>query len=377
MRILFTVTGNGSRSNFVNGQTMRYGGAGLSGTDTTSIIVAEYLAKYGHEVVIIVEKSDDHLLTQREEKGYKFTPGQMINGVTYAYFDLEGIDNTTFDIWINSLWFGDYDSLKVTITKAVCYWCHLAWVYYLGDLKDYAAKHNIKAGYINISEWAAGHHADNVEFLKRELPEVHTTTIPNPMTTDVMYEVLSKNHTRKNKKVIFPAQWSRGASVALKAVKELGWEEDFTHFDYVNLSNGIDKSTLFTELAKSDYFLFPQYTEGNESVYKDVHSCAMGEAIGMGVIVISYPLGSHEEYYGDHYFKLYFPPDIDMDKMMTERLTHEPKMDYWANIVEAVKFLEANPKLKEDMRAKGMKYIFDTFHIDKIGPKWLEFINRF
>ena len=181
----------------------------------------------------------------------------------------------------------------------------------------------------------------------------------------------------KNKKVIFPAQWSRGASVALKAVKELGWEEDFTHFDYVNLSNGIDKSTLFTELAKSDYFLFPQYTEGNESVYKDVHSCAMGEAIGMGVIVISYPLGSHEEYYGDHYFKLYFPPDIDMDKMMTERLTHEPKMDYWANIVEAVKFLEANPKLKEDMRAKGMKYIFDTFHIEKIGPKWLEFINRF
>jgi hypothetical protein len=52
-------------------------------------------------------------------------------------------------------------------------------------------------------------------------------------------------------------------------------------------------------------------------------------------------------------------------------------MDYWANIVEAVKFLEANPKLKEDMRAKGMKYIFDTFHIEKIGPRWLEFINRF
>ena len=29
------------------------------------------------------------------------------------------------------------------------------------------------------------------------------------------------------------------------------------------------------------------------------------------------------------------------------------------------------------MRAKGMKYIFDTLHIDKSGPKWLEFINRF
>ncbi len=39
MRILFTVTGNGSRSNFVTGLTMRYDKAGLSGTDTTTILV--------------------------------------------------------------------------------------------------------------------------------------------------------------------------------------------------------------------------------------------------------------------------------------------------------------------------------------------------
>lgn len=378
MRILFTVTGNGSRSNFVTGLTMRYDKAGLSGTDTTTILVAEYLVKMGHEVVIAVEKSSDNLITQREEKGYKFTPGEEeYNGVLYTYLpNLDGLSNRTFDIWINSLWFGDYDKLNATITKAVCYWCHLAWVYYLGELKDYALKNNLKVGYINISKWAEGHHLDNIEFLKRNFSDLETTVIPNAMTTDVMKEVLDKKLERKHKKVIFPAQWSRGGDVALRAVKELGWESDFKSFDYVNLSNGIDKETLFTELATSDYFIFPQYTP-NGHVYKDVHSCAMGEAIGMGVVVVSYPLGSHEEYYGGHYFKLDFPPDTDMEKMMSERVSHAPYMDYTENIVEKIKWIENNIDIKEDIRKKGIPYIFDNFDMNKIGPKWIEFLNRF
>jgi len=375
MRVLFLVTGNGSRSNFVTGELMRYGQSGLSGTDTSTILVAEYLASHGYEIVLAVEKSEDRLIEERKERGFEFTPGDTIRGVTYTYLDLENIENKTFDILVNCLWFGDYDKLPVKITKAVCYWCHLAWMYYLHELKEYALKNNLKVGYINISEWAKGHHADNIKFLKDSLLNVEVTTIPNAMTTDVMQEVLAQNLERKHKKVIFPAQWSRGGDVALRAVKELGWEAEFKTFDYVNLSNGVDKKTLFTELATSDYFLFPQYTP-NQHVYKDVHSCAMGEAIGMGVIVVSYPLGSHEEYYGGHYIKLDFPPDIDMEKMMTERVTEEPKMDYTENIVKIVKFLEDNHHVKDHLREKGIPYILENFNIDKIGPKWEEFFNK-
>jgi hypothetical protein len=190
-----------------------------------------------------------------------------------------------------------------------------------------------------------------------------------------MQEVLDQKLERKPKKVIFPAQWSRGGDVALRAVRELGWEADFKSFDYVDLYNGIDKKTLFEELATSDYFIFPQYT--NENVFKDVHSCAVGEAIGMGVVVVSYPLGSHEEYYKDHYIKLDFPPDIDMEKMMSERVTHEPKMDYIPNIIGTINYLEANPQIKEEIRNKSTPYIFDRFNINKIGPQWVEFLNQF
>jgi hypothetical protein len=376
MRILFLVTGNGSRSNFVTGEYMRYGEAGLSGTDTSAILVAEYLAANGYDIVLAVEKSPSELIKQREERGFKFIPGEKVNGVTYTYLDLEGIENKTFDILVNCLWFGEYDTLPATITKAVFYWCHLAWVYYLHELKEYAQKNNLRVGYINISKWAEGHHQENINFLNNHFSDLETTIIPNAMTTDVMQEVLDKKLERKNKKVIFPAQWSRGGDVALKAVKELGWEVDFLSFDYVNLAKGIDKQTLFTELATSDYFLFPQYTP-NEHVYKDVHSCAVGEAIGMGVIVVSYPLGSHEEYYGGHYIKLDFPPDIDMEKMMSERVTHEPKMDYSDNIVRVVKFLEDNAHIKDYMREKSTPYIFDNFHINKIGPLWIDYINKF
>jgi len=77
------------------------------------------------------------------------------------------------------------------------------------------------------------------------------------------------------------------------------------------------------------------------------------------------------------YKKLEFPPGIDMEKMMTERATEEPKMDYIDSILKTVDYLEKNPSIKEDYRKRSSEYIRDRFHIDKIGPMWIEFLNRF
>ena len=61
MRILFTVLGNSRRSNYLDGDTLRYGKAGGSGTDTSTILIAEYLASQGHEVVIASDKFEPAL----------------------------------------------------------------------------------------------------------------------------------------------------------------------------------------------------------------------------------------------------------------------------------------------------------------------------
>jgi hypothetical protein len=48
MRIAFVLIGNSRRSNYLDGNTLRYGKGGGSGTDTSTIVVAEQLALHGH-----------------------------------------------------------------------------------------------------------------------------------------------------------------------------------------------------------------------------------------------------------------------------------------------------------------------------------------
>jgi glycosyltransferase involved in cell wall biosynthesis len=66
-----------------------------------------------------------------------------------------------------------------------------------------------------------------------------------------------------------------------------------------------------------------------------------------------------------------------MEKMMNERVTMAPYMDYTDNIVEKIKWIEENPEIKEEIRNNGTPYILENFNINKIGPMWIEFLNRF
>ena len=76
MRIAFVVIGNSRRSNYLNGFNLRYGNGGGSGTDTSTVLVAEYLAKQGHEVVYAADKIDEALNLQYKEKGIEYSPGE-------------------------------------------------------------------------------------------------------------------------------------------------------------------------------------------------------------------------------------------------------------------------------------------------------------
>ena len=78
MRIVFTVIGNSRRSNYLNGETLRYEGGGGSGTDTSSIVVAEYLASQGHEVVLVTEALEPKLEEIYKSLGRNYTPGMKV-----------------------------------------------------------------------------------------------------------------------------------------------------------------------------------------------------------------------------------------------------------------------------------------------------------
>jgi len=390
MRIVFTVVGNSRRSNYLNGYNIRYGNGGASGTDTSSVLVAEYLSSMGHEVVFAHDELEPQLKKTYEEKGIVFNPGNKVRGVYYTNFNFDGIENKTFDILINSLWFDKYNSLPIKVTKTVIYWNHMQWVYGIDQLIEYAEKNDLSIGFVNISKWEKKMNQNTVDRAINRYSKVKTTLIPNPIMHDIINEVLETKPVKKPHKFIFHAAWARGGDVAVETVRQLNYpDSEFHAFDYLMathahqdrffyLHNGVDKKTLFTNLAESEYFIYPLYTP-YQDVHKDTFSCVVAEAIALGAIPITYPLGALPENFEGHCVWIDFPENSDPIKMQSEPLSKDLDGIFKNNvykILEKVRYLEDNPKIKEELRSKGTRYIIDNFNYNKIGVMWVDFINE-
>lgn len=359
MRIVFLLIGNVSRSGDINGYNIRYGGTGCSGTESSVIYVAEYLSKMGHDVTIALEKCE--------------TPNTS-NGVFYTNFNFDQETNDEYDIIVSSLWFSEYENLPIKVTKSLIYWYHLAWGYGYNEMVEYVKKHNLNMGVVSISKWAKNENDGYLPILLNKGFDVYDTIIPNPVDSTLFEETLNNPPLKKKHKVIFHAQWSRGGEVAKTAAHEMGWDDlEFKSFDYVNSQNGIDKKTLFNEIASSEYFIFPILTHG-KLMYQDTFSLSVAEAIGLGVTVLTYPLGAVPENFGDYCHYIDYPDNVDIDNLSKLRVFEEPRFSDTSKIVNLINQLELNPQLKNN---NGIEYIKNTFDINKIGPMWIDFLNKF
>jgi hypothetical protein len=387
MRILFTVLGNSRRSNYLDGDTLRYGNGGGSGTDTSSILVAEYLASQGHDVVIASDKLEPALEAEYAEKGILFNQGKKIRGVIYTDFDFTNVPFTEYDILINSLWFQDYNKLP-KITKAIIYWCHMQWIYGIGELVEYTKLNNLKLGFIHISEWEKSMNKGLIDHITIENPEIKTTLIPNPIMDDIINEVSNLNLPRKPHKFIFHASWARGGNIAFDSINQLDFpDKEFHAFDYLmtihdykepffHRHDGVDKLTLFKHLAESEYFVYPLYTP-YEDVHKDTFSCVVAEAVALGCTVITYPLGALPENFNDYCVWLSAPEGVDLEKMQGDALSKDldGKFKCTDNIINIINYLEENPHIKENIRQQGKNYILSKFNTSTVGNMWINFIN--
>ena len=391
MRIAFIVIGNSRRSNYLNGYNLRYGSGGGSGTDTSSVLVAEYLAKQGHEVVFVADKLEPRLEEEYKAKGRVYTPGEEFYGVKYTNIEFEGIDNKEFDILISMLWFHDYDKLPITVTKSLIYWSHMQWVYGIDQIVSFAKNNNLSLGFVHISEWEkkmTGGLTQSIVDREKDM-NVQLSLIPNPVMDEMINEVIYSKPTRKPHKFVFHAAWARGGNVAIEAVRKLNYpDSEFHAFDYLmathnhpdtffNLHNGVDKKTLFTNIAESEYFIYPLYTP-YQDVHKDTFSCVVAEAIALGAIVVTYPLGALPENFEGFCQWLDFPEGVDVEKMQNESLTKDldGKFTITDNIVAKIKYLEENPQIKEDLRRRGKESIISRFNVNTVGQMWVDLINK-
>ena len=391
MRIAFIVIGNSRRSNYLNGYNLRYGSGGGSGTDTSSVLVAEYLAKQGHEVVFVADKLEPRLEEEYKAKGRVYIPGEEFYGVKYTNDNFDGIENREFDILISMLWFHDYDKLPITVTKSLIYWSHMQWVYGIDQITNFVKNNNLSLGFVHISEWEkkmTGGLTKSIVDREKDT-NVQVSLIPNPVMDEMINEVIYSKPTRKPHKFVFHAAWARGGNVAIEAVRKLNYpDSEFHAFDYLmathhhpdsffNLHNGVDKKTLFTNIAESEYFIYPLYTP-YQDVHKDTFSCVVAEAIALGAIVVTYPLGALPENFEGFCQWLDFPEGVDVEKMQNESLTKDldGKFTITDNIVAKIKYLEENPQIKEDLRRRGKESIISRFNVNTVGQMWVDLINK-
>lgn len=389
MKILFTLLGNSRRSNYLTGDTIRKGGGGGSGTDTSTILVAEHLASKGHEVVIVSEHPEPQLREKHEKENNPFQWGQKSRGVIYSDFNFTNVDIKEFDVLINSLWFQDYEKLPVKITKALIYWCHMQWLYGMGEIVSFAKKNNLKLGFVHISNWEKRHNQGTVEAICNQIEGSISTIIPNPIFDEMINEVNAESITRKPHKFIFHASWPRGGNVAIDAVRQLPFpDKEFHAFDYLmvihghpdsffHCHNGVDKYTLFKHLKESEYFIYPLYTP-YQDVHKDTFSCVVAEALALGTTVVTYPLGALPENFDGYCQWLDFPPNTDQEQMQSESLSKdlEGKFKITSNIIDKIMFLEHNPELRNQNKEKAKNYILDSFNLNRVGNMWEEFLTK-
>jgi len=388
MRIAFVVIGNSRRSNFLNGHTLRHDGAGGSGTDTSAILVAEFLAKNGHEVVIATDTIDAPLNDSYKTMGRSYTPGESFYGVQYTNLNFDGIENKTFDVLVGMLWFEDYESLPIKVTKSLIYWSHMQWVYGTYKFVDYAEKYNLSIGLVHISNWEEKMNEGTFPYIQAKIPRSIKKQIPNPIFDEIINEVKAENHAKKKGKFIFHASWPRGGNVSVDAVRSINIpDKEFHAFDYLMVihdhrdaffhrHDGVDKKTLFKHLAESEYFIYPLYTP-YQDVHKDTFSCVVAEAIALGVIVITYPLGALPDVFKNYCAWLNEPPGVSFENMQNESLSKDldGRFLITSNIVDKFNEIESNPVLKQELQTAGSDYVLENYNIQKVGEMWLNLIN--
>lgn len=361
MRIAFLVIGNGSRNGTITGKNIRHNGASCSGTESSVIYVAEYLSKIGHEVTIALEVCE--------------TP-ERSDGVLYTNFSFDGDELKEYDVLVSCLWFDKYDTLPIKVTKSIVYWYHLAWGYAMHEIVNFAQKNNLNIGTVSVSQWAKKENDVYSITFKNSGKHYVEEIIPNSLDVGLIKSVWNKGIVRKKHKIIHFGQWSRGGKVAQNAAFELGWDDlDFESFDYLDSKRGLDKTTLYSKLAESEYYIFPLLTHG-KLVYQDTFSVSVAEALALGVTVVTYPLGAIPEYFGDYCHFIDYPDDTDMEKLSKMRVFEEPKFGSTNKIVSLINRLELTPNLKEEKKQLGIEYIKNKFDITIIGPMWSNFINK-
>jgi glycosyltransferase involved in cell wall biosynthesis len=356
----------------IDGNSIRNGGVGVSGSHQSLILILEGLAALGHECVLAVTNGN---------------VGKKIKGVFYTDDKLIGRKNMTWDVVIILDWMGDdmpfYKSLLWEV-KLFIVLCECVGIKSPHKISEIAAHFGCRIGIVYVSEWCQ--RATRIRGIPDGSVEV---VIPNPLMVDMLVQ-----SEKKSRSMVFHPVFERGGLTALKAFYNMGWDDgQMTVFNYdaaekktplhnlpgVRAKGSGDKYAIMKHLAEAEYFVYPlALPDGN--VHRDTFACSVAEALACEVLVVTYPIGALPELYGDSCFWLDLPEGYDPKLFDDPYFIYckEMKNETAVNaICAAVRRLESDPQLKESLRKSGKDLVLKKFDPKHIASRWERFILHF
>jgi len=371
MKIAFILTGNILRKSQYNGHEIRYNGVGVSGTEFTQIVVAEQLAKAGHNVVMCSPM---------------FIPSR-INDVLYTKQVSDIIDA---EVIINIPWYTGHRLIFPNLHTLII---HFHCVNIANGLVKFIKENTSIKRIMGVynSEWCKQMEAKDPYYHVIQ----HDEIIGNPLMSDIIHKVDQLEISKTPRSVIFTATWERGGHVALQVydhLKQSIWKDldsTFTAMDYYMCSDfpkhrkditcilSADKETVYKQLAQSEYFIYPLALQDHR-IHKDTFACCVAEAVAMGVIVITWPIATLPDTYKDMIVFVDPPTNYNPDIFtMTHCRDHSLiSKEAIAILMNKVIEIENNPELKKELQTKGKEKVRQLYSDEVIGSKWIDLMTR-
>lgn len=335
MRIAISLPATHARKAPWTGETIRNGGVGVSGTESTFVLFAEHWARRGHEVRFVGPDC-----ASGAARGVEYVSG---GESAHEFGDPQVLLMPSWDESCTRHAFPNLRTVLINFACASASGAHAA-----------AFPGATKVG-LFPSDWARRSVHAQAPWMAQALAASHV--IPNPLMTDILAETTIP---KIPKSVVWHASWERGGEVAARAFQKAFGKHGgtFDVMDYFTPSgkSSADRATVYRHLAAAEYFVYPLVLPSGQ-VTKDTFACCIAEALAHGVIVITWRVAALPELYAD--VVQWIPTPAREAYTNHEAVvydTHFASEQAVADIAAIIARLEASPAEKAAIRERGRRF---------------------
>lgn len=352
-----------------DGNTIRTGNYGFSGTHQSIVAMAELMAAERYSVYVSFRTC---------------RPNSIVNGVTYITDEMIPSIEKDVNILIAPSWIDPTVGFQWRSLRKYVIWTHVKEQFPNEVLfKSFLMKYPACKIYLNtITNFVQ-------TFLDREYPYYkkyvyRPGNVHNPMLLDMIHPITQKTP----ESFIFHSSFERGGALSCRVFDRLDLPQKTIEIcSYVpqdlELSEKYSISTknkkeVFELLAKTEYFIYPGVSSKDYRLYKETDSLVVAECLLHEVIVLAFKVGALYENYEDCVAWIPFPDETNLEYINHLCDTFHPELlseKVVNSICKIIYDLEANPSKKEELKKRGKELIEKQRNPKIIKEKFFKFLD--